>query len=107
MSESLFIAIVAVLGTIAGSVATGIFTLYAARRSKEFEKIKERLIICYEDIASFHRLEDRYLLALATSERKAESWKRNIRKQQANDGYPTPSKDATWRECARKIKQLR
>ena len=52
-------------------------------------------------IRAFHRLEDRYVTALAKYDRTSEAWKRDIRKQQA-----TPSQHATTRAAEEKLEQL-
>lgn len=106
MAENYFVAMIAVLGTVAGSVVTGFFTRTTAKRSKDFEKQRQRLKTAYHDIAAFHRLEERYLRALESPDKTSESWKREIRRSLADEGYATLSKEATWRECERRLEQL-
>lgn len=106
MTEGITIAAIAVIGTIFGSVTTGVFTLFATQRARELVKLKQRLKIAYQDIAALHRLEERYVDQLATEEKTAESWKRQIRKQLEGQGHSAPSKNATARECERRLQEL-
>jgi hypothetical protein len=106
MRESIMGALIAVGGVIAGAIITGIFSYFGARQTKKIESYRNQLRVAYRDIAAFHRLEDRYLTALADNERTKESWKRDIRKQQFDAGFPIPSKHATAREAEDKLEQL-
>ena len=106
MSESIIVALVAVGGVIAGAIITGVFHYYSTQQAKRVETYKSRLSQTYRDIAAFHRLEDCYTTALANNDRPKDVWKRQIRKQQADDRFPTPSEDATWRHAEEKLAQL-
>jgi hypothetical protein len=95
--------------TLLGSVVTGWFTYRAAVRSRESERYKRQLIQAYKDIAAFHRLEERYtnaLEAVESPQRSAEAWKRDIRRQQAEEQFSTPSEDATWRKSEQRVSEL-
>jgi hypothetical protein len=92
--------------TLFGSLVTGWFTYRAAARERELERYKRQLIQAYKDVAAFHRLEERYTNALETPDRSAEAWKREIRRQQADEQFGTPSEDATWRKCEQRVSDL-
>jgi hypothetical protein len=106
MSEPIIVALVAVGGVIAGAIITGVLSYYSTQQTKRLDSYKSQLRQAYKDISAFHRLEDRYATALAKYDRTKESWKRDIRKQQADDGFATPSKHATAREAEEKWEQL-
>lgn len=94
------------LFTLLGSAVTGWFTYRAAVRQRELERYKNELGRALRNVAAFHRLEERYTQALASSERTAESWKREIRRQQAEAELPTPSESGTWRISEQRITDL-
>ena len=106
MSEPIIVALVAVGGVIAGAIITGVLNYYSTQRTKRVDSYKSQLRQAYKDISAFHRLEDRYVTALAKYDRTSEAWKRDIRKQQADDGLPTPSQHATTRAAEEKLDQL-
>mgnify|MGYP006196984843 CR=1 FL=1 len=91
---------------IIGSLVTGWFTYISAAKQKEAELYKRRLVQAYRDIASFHRLEDRYTKALETASKTAESWKREVRKKQRDEGFNSPSEDATAQKAEQRLSEL-
>ncbi len=106
MSESLTIALVAGGFAIIGSIVTGLFTYISATKQKEADRYKQRLVQAYRDIASFHRLEERYTKALETTSKSAESWKREVRKNQRDEGFNSPSEDATAQKAEQRLSEL-
>jgi type II secretory pathway pseudopilin PulG len=107
VSEPIVVALVAVVGVIAGAIITGVLNYYSTQQTKKVDSYKSQLRQAYKDISAFHRLEERYVTALAKyDDRTKDSWKRDIRKQQADDGLATPSKHATAREAEEKLEQL-
>lgn len=106
MNDSLTIALVAGGFAIIGSVVTGWFTYISAAKQREADRYKRRLAQAYKDIASFHRLEDRYTKALETESKSAESWKREVRKSQRDEGFNSPSDDATAQKAEQRISEL-
>jgi hypothetical protein len=73
MSETLTIALLAGGFAIVGSAVTGWFTYMSAVKQREADRYKRRLVQAYKDIASFHRLEERYTKALETESKSAGS----------------------------------
>ena len=106
MSESLTLALVAGGFAIVGSAVTGWFTYISAVKQKEADRYKRRLVQAYKDIASFHRLEERYTKALETASKGAESWKREVRKKQRDDGFNSPSDEATAQKAEQRMSEL-
>lgn len=108
MSDTLILAIVASTSAILGSFVTGWFTYRAAVKQREAERFKRKLIQAYKDIAALHRLEERYTVALAktSGERSAESWKREVRKALRDDGFASPSDDATAQRAEQRASEL-
>ena len=106
MSETLTIALVAGGFAIIGSVVTGWFTYISAVKQREADHYKRRLVQAYKDIASFHRLEERYTKALETASKSAESWKREVRKNQRDENFATPSDDATSQRSEQRLSEL-
>jgi hypothetical protein len=108
MADSMTLALVASGSAIIGSVVTGWFTYIAAAKQREIAQYKRRLRRADKNIAAFHRLEEKYSQALH-SENKCKSpmaWKRAVRKQQRDEGFDTPSDDATVRKSERRISDL-
>lgn len=106
MSESLTLALIASGSAIVGSLVTGWFTYFAAVRQREAERYKHRLVQAYKDIASFHRLEERYTQSLQTESKSADAWKREVRKKQRDDGFESPSEDATAQKSLQRLTEL-
>lgn len=106
MSETLTIALVAGGFAIIGSAVTGWFTYISTVKQREADRYKRRLIQAYKDIASFHRLEERYIKVLETELKSAESWKREVRKSQRDAGFSSPSDEATLRQSERRLEEL-
>lgn len=106
MNESLILALVAGGFAILGSLVTGLFTYISAVKQRETERYKRRLVQAYKDIASFHRLEERYTKMLETKEKSAESWKRELRKRQRDEGFNSPSDEATAQRFEQRIAEL-
>jgi len=92
---------------ITGSFITGWFTYTSCTSQKKNERIKGRLKKCLQDIAAYHRLEQKYIEALATPQKSAEAWKREMRKSLRIDGYSSPSEEATALTAERSIEELR
>ena len=95
MSESLMLALVASGSAIVGSLVTGWFTYIAAVKQRETENCRRRWQQASKDVAAFHRLEERYTEALQSESKSAKAWKLEIRKQQRDAGFATPSENAT------------
>lgn len=106
MSDTLAIALVAGGCTIVGGAVTGWFTYLSAAKQRETERNKRRLIQAYKDVASFHRLEERYTAELQTDTKSAEAWKREIRKKLRDEGFNSPSDDATAQKSDKRIAEL-
>jgi hypothetical protein len=108
MSDSLLSVLVGGGLAIVGSAVTGFLTYVATVRQRETESYKHRLIQAYGDIAAFHRLEERYVqkLAAAMPSTTAESWKRNVRREQRRADVLTPSPDATAQKAEQYIQKL-
>ena len=106
MSETLTIALVAGGFAIIGSAVTGWFTYISAVKQREADRYKRRLVQAYKDIASFHRLEERYTKALETESKSAESWKREVRKNQRDEGFSSPSDEATSQKSEQRLSEL-
>jgi hypothetical protein len=106
MGENLSIAVIAGGFCILGSMVTGFFTFFSSVKTKETELYKRRLIRTYNDIIAFHKLEEKYIQVLATEEKSAQAWKREIRKALREEGCDSPSKDATALEAERRLKEL-
>lgn len=106
MNESLTIALVAGGFAILGSAVTGWFTYISAVKQRETERYKRRLLQTYRDIAAFHLLEERYTKALETESKSAASWKREVRKTQRDEGFGSPSDDATAQKSEQRIAEL-
>lgn len=106
MSEILLTTVISAAAAIFGSAVTGFFTLRAATREIELEKSKRELSKALRNVAAFHRLEEAYADALATDERTALAWKREIRKRQRDRGYESPSDEATSLKSDRRISEI-
>ena len=106
MTESVLLALVSSGSAIAGSLVTGWFTYRAAVRQRETARYKRRLVQAYKDIASFHRLEERYLQALQSDVKSAAAWKLEVRKTQRDAGFDSPSEDATAQTCEQRMSDL-
>ena len=106
MTEPLLVGFIAAAAAIGGSIVTGWFTYAAAMKQLKAEKYKRKLIRSLKDVAAFHRLEARYTEALQSESKSADAWKREIRRKQSDDGFDTPSQDATSREAERQLAAL-
>jgi len=106
MTESLTLAIVAGGFAVLGSITTGAFTYLAAVKQREADTYKRRLLQTYRDIAAFHRLEERYTKALASESKSAESWKRETRKLLRDEGFASPSDEATAQRAEQRIAEM-
>ena len=106
MSESIIIALVAGGSAIAGSIVTGGFTYVAAVRQRQTERYKRYAIKAPKDVIAFYRLEERYTNALATESKTAEAWKREMRRRLREEGFDSPSEEATIQKCSRRIVEL-
>lgn len=106
MTEALTLGLVAAGSVIAGSIVTGWFTLRAAVDQRDAARNKRRLVQAYRDVAAFRRLEERYTKALASDSKSADAWKRDVRKQQSEEGVATPGEDATARKAEQRILDL-
>lgn len=113
MNESLVPVVVGgVIGggfAIVGSLITGWLTYVSSVRKRETELYRRHLIQAYEDIAAFHRLEERYVEKLAEIEpsKTPVGWKRSVRREQMLANIQTPSKDATARYADHEVQRLR
>ena len=113
MSDSLApVVIGGVIGggfAIVGSLITGWLTYVSSVRRRETESYRRQLIQAYEDIAAFHRLEQRYSEKLAEIEpsKTPVGWKRGVRREQMLANIQTPSKDATARYADQEVLRLR
>ena len=106
MGEGLILALVAGGFAVAGSIVTGWFTFAAAARQNELESYRKRLRQAYQDVAAFHRLEERYLVQLANPSRSAEAIKREVRRQLREEGFQSPSEDATVKKAEQRLSEL-
>jgi hypothetical protein len=106
MTHELNIALIAGGFAILGSLVTGWFTYASSASQKDLQRYKRRLVQAYQDIAAFHRLEERYTSALSTTEKSADVWKREIRKALRDDNYSSPSEDATVTKAEGRLKDL-
>jgi hypothetical protein len=106
MSEGLTLALVAGGFAVLGSLVTGWFTYITAVKQGQSERYKRKLLQAYGDIAAFHRLEERYTRALETDERSAESWKREMRRRLRDEGFSSPSDEATVQKAEQRIAEL-
>jgi hypothetical protein len=106
MDSTLFAALIAGSSAVLGSLVTGLFLYFAATRQREAERLKRKLIQAYMDVASFHRLEERYIKALETKEKTANAYKLGVRKKMRAEGLASPSKNATALNCEREIRKL-
>ena len=106
MNESIIIALIAGGFAIIGSAVTGAFTYYATEHQRETERYKRYAIRALRDVIAFYRLEQQYTDALATESKTAEAWKREIRKHLRDDGFDSPSQDATIQKCSQRIADL-
>jgi hypothetical protein len=91
---------------IAGSWITGWLTYKSAVSQKETERYKRRLIQSYQDIAAYHRLEELYTKQLASDGKSAEAWKRETRKTLRDQGFISPSEDATAQKAETRLREL-
>ena len=106
MTEPVLIALIGTTAALGGSLIGGILTYRATKQGNLIRRRTAQLIRAYEDIAAFHRLEARYIGYLASPERTAESWKKQVRREQADANEATPGEDATDRACKRRIAEL-
>ncbi|PPE74926.1 hypothetical protein C3942_04410 [Solimonas fluminis] len=106
MSEGLTLALVAGGFAVLGSLVTGWFTYITSVKQEQSERYKRRLLQAYADIAAFHRLEERYTRALETEDRSAESWKREMRRRLRDEGFGSPSEEATAQKAEQRIAEL-
>lgn len=106
MSEEIFVALLVGICTILGSLTTGIITYLSASQAKELASCRGRLARALRDVSAFHRLEARYIKLLATEKKSEEAWKREVRKEQRELGFDTPSSDATSTRAEEQIKAL-
>ena len=108
MNDTVILAIVASTSAILGSFVTGWFTYRAAVKQREAERFKRKLLQAYIDIAALHRLEERYTAALAhaSADRSAESWKREVRRTLRDDGFASPSDDATSQRAEQRAREV-
>ena len=93
MNESLLFVGISGAVAIMASLITGWFTYTASTSYKETERLRAQLNRALKDMAAYQRLEERYISALATDEKPAESWKRHIRKAMRGDGEASPSEE--------------
>ncbi|MDM4770485.1 hypothetical protein [Solimonas sp. SE-A11] len=108
MREALALALALVAGGFAvlGSPVTGWFTYISAARQRETERYKRKLRQTYADVAAFHRLEERYTRALETDGKSAECWKREMRLRLREDGFSSPSDEATVQKAEQRIAEM-
>jgi hypothetical protein len=106
MNETVLLAVLTGGCALLGSAITGYFTLLAAVKQREIERYKRKLVQAYKDIAAFHRLEERYTRALESETKTAEAWKRELRKQQRDEGFDSPSEDATAQKSDQRRAEL-
>lgn len=106
MNSDIWVAVVACVAAILGSVVTGWFTLTASSSQKDLQRFKKQLVKAYEDIAAFHRLEEKYTARLADESKSADAWKREIRRELRSDGFNSPSEEATTARAEFKIQEL-
>lgn len=106
MQIEYFTALLAGGCAIAGSAITGWFTYAATASQKKSEQYKRELTRTYKDIAAFHRLEERYTQELATADKSAEAWKREVRKALRSEGFDSPSDGATVTGAMARISEI-
>jgi hypothetical protein len=104
MSDSLVPALIGALGAILGSLVTAFASNRSAANAQRAERERLRTISRDRDIIAFHQLERRYTEALATPEKNLESWRRQIRKQQIEEGGMTP--ELSELEAKKEIQRL-
>lgn len=85
---------------------TGWFTLVASNKQRKLDSFKNRLKQAYRDIAAYHRLEERYTDELAKNHKTSTAWKREFRKNLRDDGFSSPSEDATSQIAEQRLKEL-
>lgn len=106
MSEALTLALVAGGFAVLGSLVTGWFTYISAVKQRQTERYKRKLLQAYADVAAFHRLEERYTRALETEGKSAEAWKREMRRRLREDGFSSPSDEATVQKAEQRIAEM-
>jgi hypothetical protein len=103
-------ALIAAFGAFLGASVSTFFTYRLTVKQKKLERYKKRLIQAYRDIASFHRLEEKYADLLSTklpSQNKTSyAWKLEMRKQARVLGLRTPSNYATAKQAETSIEAL-
>ena len=103
MAASLDRSLVAAAAALLGSLITGALTYAAAARQRDLDRNKRKLERTLRDVAAFHRLEERYIEELAKHGKTAFAWKREIRKQLRDDGFESPSEEATSARAERSL----
>ena len=106
MDNSVVLALAAGGFAVLGSVVTGLFTYMAAVKQREADLYKSRLQQSYRDVAALHRLEERYLSALASESKSARAWKLEVRRRQREEGFATPSDEATTQRAEQRLAEL-
>jgi hypothetical protein len=106
MNDGLMFSLIAGGFALAGSIITGWFTYKSSVSAKETERNKRRLIQTYLDIAAFHRLEEKYTKTLETPIKSANAWKLELRKLLRDDGFQSPSEDATAQKAESRLRDL-
>lgn len=108
LTETLTVAVVTALATIAGSLVTGVITFLTVRRQDAYNRLLRHHSRALADVAAFHRLEALYVEALA--EEHAESTptaiKLRIRAQLRDQGHDTPSYAATALRSEKALRAL-
>ena len=101
MNESIANALIGSAGAVVGSIITVAFTYRSTRQAQQAESNRLSLLKCWRNIAAFYDLEKRYVEVLKNSDKSAESWRREIRKQQRDDARLNP--DVTEADANKQI----
>ncbi len=107
-SQQILLVLVAGGLALLGSLITGLITFHTAARLREAERNRRSLVRAYRDIAAFHRLEEHYAeeLALASTSRTAEAWKKLLRRKLRDRGFASPTDKATAHYAEARIEEL-
>lgn len=104
MDDTLTAGLIGAIGALCGSLITAAATYFSVDYTKKLERDRQSLLKCWRNISAFYDLERRYTEALAQPGKTAETWKRDIRKQQRADDRLTP--DLTELDANNQITRL-
>lgn len=106
MHDQIYSVLITGFFMILASGLTGLITLRALNHQKKLDSYKFQLKQAYRDIAAFHRLEELYVTSLSSEQKSANAWKREKRKQLRDEGFLSPSEEATSTIAEQRLKKF-